>query len=77
MEEKVEKIMLVVTEVLGDGPSPIFMGRMAKTFDEGGKDQKSLCEACVRAEKLVKLFIGIEESKVLGQRFREILEGRA
>jgi len=74
MEQPVVQIKYAAREILGDIPSPIFMGRIERTLDEGVANMDSLCQACTKVEKMVHLFIGVETSKVVGQRFREILE---
>ena len=73
--DRATKIKAAVREILGDKPSPIFMGRVDKLIDESASGEASLGQACTRVENLVKLFIGVEESKVIGARCKEIIEG--
>jgi hypothetical protein len=75
MEQPVVQVRYAIQEMLGDRPSPIFMGRIEKTLDEGAKDRDSLCLACDKVQKMVNLFISVDIAKVMGQRFKEILEG--
>ena len=70
----VEELKRTVRAVLGDVPSQIFLGRVDKAIDEGAADLDSLRNACAKVENMVRLFIGVEESKVLGKRCREVLD---
>jgi hypothetical protein len=72
-----DELKSTVRSVLGDVPSQIFLGRVDKVIDEGMSDIESLRNASVKVENLVKLFIGVEESKVIGRRFREVLDRTA
>ena len=73
LEELAEELKKAVRGVLGDVPSQIFLGRVDKAIDEGKGDLESLQKACERVENMVRLFIGVEESKVIGKRCREVL----
>jgi len=73
MNEVVEQIKKTIHSILGDKASDIFLGRVAKVLDDGAKDKATLTEACARIEKMVNLFIGTDEAKVIGSRCKEIL----
>lgn len=77
LQEAVEQIKRAVREILGEVASQIFLARIDKTLDEGGKDRASLELACTRIEKTVNLFIGSDEAKVIAKRCREIIERSA
>ena len=73
MEKAVAEIKAAVREILGDVASQIFLGRVDRALDEGLKDRESLSQACTRVEKMVNLFIGVNEAKVIASRCREII----
>jgi hypothetical protein len=62
-----------IREILGDKPSKLFLGRVDTALDEGASDKESLRKACERVEKMVNLFIGSDEARVIGTRCAEIL----
>lgn len=74
MDQAAEQIKTAVHQILGDVASEILLARLDKALDEGGGDKAALAVACGRIEKLVNLFIGTEESKVIGKRCKEILD---
>ncbi len=73
LAELAEELKKAVRGVLGDVPSQIFLGRVDKAIDDGSTDLESLKQACDKVENMVRLFIGVEESKVIGKRCREVL----
>lgn len=77
MEGRIVEIKLAVIDALGDSASQIFLSRMDKTLDEAGPDPESLRQACGRIEKMVRLFIGADEARAVGERCRGILDRAA
>jgi hypothetical protein len=71
--EVVEQLKNAIREILGEAPSQMFLSRVDKTLDEGAADKVSLVQACGKVEKMVHLFIGVDEAKVIGSRCGEIL----
>lgn len=77
MEARVVEIKRAVIDVLGSSASSIFLSRMDKTLDEAGFDPDAVTHACVRLEKMVRLFIGTDEARAVGERCRAILGRQA
>lgn len=75
MEKVAEQIKTAIHQILGTVASDILMARLDKAIEEGAGSKDALTAACVKIEKLVNLFIGTEEAKVIGKRCKEILEG--
>lgn len=73
MEARIASIKDAVIDVLGGSASQIFLSRMDKTLDEAGGDPAAIRTACVRIEKMVRLFIGPDEARAVGERCRLIL----
>jgi hypothetical protein len=71
--EVVDQLKNAIRGILGDTPSKLFLSRVDKTLDEGAADKDSLVKACEKVEKMVNLFIGVDEAKVIGSRCGEIL----
>jgi hypothetical protein len=74
MEQATEQIKTAIHQILGDVASEILMARLDKAVEEGSGDKEALAAACGKIEKLVNLFIGTEEARVIGKGCKEILE---
>ncbi len=75
MQKTVTELKKAFREILGDEPSPMLLGRIDRTLDDGEGDITAVCEACSRVEKLVRLFICIDKAEAVGRRWREIVGG--
>ena len=71
--ELAAELKATVRAVLGSSPSAIFLGRVDKVFDDAAADQGALAGACARVVKMVNLFIGVDEAKVLEKRLAEMM----
>jgi len=73
MEDIKVQVKHAVREVLGDVASSIFLGRVDKTIDEAAYNMEAIAEACIKVEKMVNLFIGLDEARAVNQRLGAII----
>ncbi|HEY3347854.1 MAG TPA: hypothetical protein VGK71_09555 [Nitrospirota bacterium] len=72
MEDIGSNMRATVRETLGTIASEIFLARVDKVIAEVAGGSLSFADGCARIEKMVNLFIGLDEARLLGVRLKKL-----
>lgn len=69
--EKAEELKKITRQVLGELPGAGFYAKVDKMLEDGEWSTASLLSATREIEKIVRLFVGVEDANSLGKKYKD------
>jgi hypothetical protein len=66
--ERVDEARSIIRDVLGESASKIFLGRIDAVLNDWAEGKLTAADACEKVQKMVRLFIGEDRARQIGDR---------
>ena len=69
----IEEVRRIVHEILGNGASAVFLGRVDAVLSEWTSGKLTAAQACEKIQKMVSLFIDVKKAQEIAARCAPIV----